>query len=160
MLLPASGASELPDFLTEKSRIWARLISTLTPLHIMKKAIVSSLVLLALTAATFIAPPNPLAGRWQKKFHNGDVLMVNFRPDGTFDGFYNNKAFVSGKYTLKQDDFAMSDNSCNINYVGTYKLNFYSGTDSMRFTLVQDTCRSRSKGTAGLTMGRVKPVKP
>lgn len=126
----------------------------------MKKAFFSSLVLLALTAAAFIAPPDPLAGRWQKKFRNGDVMMLNFRLDGTYDVFYNGKAFVSGKYTLKQDDFAMSDGSCNINYFGTYKLNFYSGTDSMRFTLLQDTCRSRSRGTAGLTMGRVKPAKP
>ncbi|HEX8658514.1 MAG TPA: hypothetical protein VF690_13300 [Hymenobacter sp.] len=126
----------------------------------MKKAFFSSLVMLALTAATFIAPLNPLAGRWQKKFRNGDVLLANFRPDGTYDAFYNGKSFVSGKYTLKQDDFAISDGSCNVNYFGTYKLNFYSSTDSIRFTLVQDTCRSRSRGTAGLTMGRVKAPKP
>jgi hypothetical protein len=102
MLLPASGASRVPDF---PWRISSRAGSTFIPLLTMKKAFFSSLVLLALTAAAFIAPPSPLAGRWQKKFRNGDVMMLNFRLDGTYDVFYNGKAFVSGKYTLQAGRF-------------------------------------------------------
>jgi hypothetical protein len=125
----------------------------------MKKALFSSLLLLTLTVAA-IAPSNPLVGRWQKKFPNGDVLLASFRPDGTYDLFVNSKAFVSGKYTLKQEDFTVSDGHCNLNYFGTYKVRFSSGTDSIRFTLVQDSCRSRRQGTSGLIMGRVKLAKP
>jgi hypothetical protein len=124
----------------------------------MKKALLASLILLALTAAA-LAPANPLVGRWQKKFPNGDVLLASFRPDGTYDLFVNSKAFVSGQYTLKQDDFAVSDGHCNLTYFGTYKVRFYSGSDSLRFTLVQDSCRSRRQGTSGLVLGRVKTTK-
>lgn len=125
----------------------------------MKKALLSSLILLAVTVAA-IAPANSLVGRWQKKFPNGDVLMASFRTDGTYDLFVNNKAFVSGNYTLKGDDFGVSDGHCNLTYFGAYKLRFYSGTDSIRFTLVQDSCRSRRQGTSGLVLGRVKSTRP
>jgi hypothetical protein len=126
----------------------------------MKKALFSSLAALALFATAFTAPSNPLVGRWQHKLPGGDTMLANFRPDGTYDVFVNNKTFVSGKYWVKQDVFALSDGHCNMSYFGTYKLGFYSGTDSIRFTLVQDSCSSRRQGTNGLTMGRVKLVKP
>lgn len=125
----------------------------------MKKALFSSLILLVLTASA-LAPANSLVGRWQKKFPNGDVLLASFRADGTYDLFVNSKAFVSGKYTLKQEDFSVSDGHCNLNYFGTYKVRFYSGSDSLRFTLTQDSCRSRRQGTSGLVLGRVKVAQP
>lgn len=125
----------------------------------MKKALFSSLLLLALTAAAFIAPSNPLVGRWQQQFP-GQLLLLNFRADGTYDSFINGKTFTSGKYTFQQGAFTLSDGLCNPNYYGTYKLSFYSGTDSIRFQVVQDTCRGRREGTRGLTLGRVKPQKP
>jgi hypothetical protein len=125
----------------------------------MKKALFCGLVLLTLTATAFVAPPNPLVGRWQRQFP-GMLFMLNFRADGTYDAFINGKAFVNGTYVLKQEDFTLNDGLCNLNYFGTYKLRFYSGTDSIRFTVVQDTCTARRRGSDGLTMGRVKPVKP
>ena len=126
----------------------------------MKKALFASLALFALTAAATMPPPaNPLVGRWQQQYP-GQLLLVNFRADGSYDAFINGKTFTSGKYTYQQPDFTISDGLCNLNYAGTYKLSFYSGTDSIRFEVVQDTCRSRRQGTAGLTLGRAKPAKP
>jgi hypothetical protein len=124
----------------------------------MKKALFSSL-LFALTAVASIAPSNPLVGRWQQQFP-GQLLLLNFRADGTYDAFINGKVFVSGKYLLKQDVFTLNDGLCNLNYYGTYKLSFYSGNDSIRFQVVQDTCRARRRGSDGLTLGRVKSAKP
>ena len=125
----------------------------------MKKALISSLFLLALSATAFTTPTNPLVGKWQQRFP-GQILLVNFRADGTYDGFVNGKMFVNGTYSLKQDVFSMNDGLCNLNYSGTYKMSFYSGTDSIRFKVMQDTCRTRRHGSDGLTLGRVKPVKP
>jgi hypothetical protein len=126
----------------------------------MKKILFPSLLAVALTAASFMAPTSSLVGRWQKRFPNGDVLLASFRTDGTYDLFVNNKTFVSGKYTLQQDNFALNDGHCSLAYFGTYKLRFYSNDDSIRFTVVQDTCRARRRGSDGLTLGRVKAVKP
>jgi hypothetical protein len=124
----------------------------------MQKALLSGLILLALSVA-FTAPTNPLLGRWQLKFSNGDVLLANFRPDGSFDGFVNGKAFANGKYAVKQDVFIISDGQCNLNYFGSYTLRFSSGTDSVHFTVVQDTCRGRRRTIDGYTLGRVKSAR-
>jgi len=124
----------------------------------MKKALFPGLILLTLTAG-FTAPSNSLVGRWQLKFSNGDVLLTSFRPDGTFDAFVNGKAFANGKYAVKQDVFTIRDGQCNLNYAGTYALRFSSGTDSVHFTTMQDTCRGRRRTIGGYTLGRMKPAK-
>ena len=125
----------------------------------MKKNPFSGLLLLGLLAAAFHAPSNPLVGRWQRKLANGTVLLANFRPDGSYDAFVNGKAFANGNYTLQQDAFTLSDGQCDLRYAGTYTLGFYSGTDSIRFTVVQDTCRDRRRAIDGLRMGRLTPAK-
>jgi len=125
----------------------------------MKKALFFGLVLFAFTAAVSSTPSNPLVGRWQHKFSNGDVVLTNFRPDGSFDAFVNGKAFANGQYTVKQDVFTVSDAQCGLNYTGSYKASFYSGTDSVRFTAVRDSCRGRRRSIDGSTLGRVKPAK-
>lgn len=125
----------------------------------MKKALIFSLIGIALATVSFTDPINTITGRWQRKNASGRILMANFRSDGSYDGFINGKPFVSGKYYVRQDTFAISDASCNINYYGTYRLHFLSA-DSVRFAVIQDTCGGRREGTDKLALGRIKPTKP
>ena len=122
----------------------------------MKKAFLIPLGVLILVAASFTDSPNKLVGHWQTVSPRGAVLLAVFRPDGSFDGFIDGKAFVSGKYSVRQDTLRMSDASCNVNYYGTYHLGF-SVKDSVRFTVIQDTCTGRRRGSDGLTLGRIVP---
>ena len=126
----------------------------------MKTRFLTGLGLLALTAAaSTAAPPNPLLGRWQERYADGSLMLLNFRADGTYDAFVNGKLFISAKYVVRQDTFAMSDGLCNVNYEGIYRLSFFA-KDSVRFRLIQDTCRARRRGVDGLIAGRVKTLKP
>lgn len=121
---------------------------------------VFTIVGLALSAAVSVTPPNKLAGRWQTpKFSDGSVLMAIFRENGTFDGFVNGKAFVNGQYYVREDTLGMADASCGAGYYGTYRMNFFA-KDSVRFTVIRDTCPGRREGTDGVAFGRVKPAKP
>ena len=126
----------------------------------MKTIILAGLGAIALGAtAPSPAPPNPLLGRWQERFANGDISLMIFGADGTYDAFVNGKLFISAKYAVRQDTFAMRDGLCNLKYEGTYRLRFFA-KDSVRFQLLQDTCRARRRGVDGLRAGRVKPRKP
>lgn len=118
----------------------------------MKKALIFSLALIALTAVAFINPSDTIVGRWQQTVKGATALLV-FRPNNTFDIFINNKVFTSGKYTVRQDTFALADPACGIDYYGTYKLNFFA-PDSVRFTTIADTCKARNGAMHQFTAGR------
>ncbi len=122
------------------------------PNHSMKKSFVLLIVGIALTAVSFISPPNPLVGRWQQLYKGATALFV-FRADSTFDVFINGKAFTHGKYFVRQDTMAMADVSCNGAYYSTYKLGFYA-PDSVRFVTIQDTCKGRNGDLHNFTVGR------
>lgn len=124
----------------------------------MKKALILTLSLIAVTAVSFINPPNPLMGRWQQKYKGAIALLV-FRADDTFDAFVNGKLFTTGKYTVRQDTMFMADNSCNMAYYGIYKLGFYA-PDSVRFSTIADTCKGRNGDLHNFTVGRLKAAKP
>ncbi|MBC7923191.1 MAG: hypothetical protein H7Z75_19095 [Ferruginibacter sp.] len=122
----------------------------------MKNALITGLVGGALAALSFISPPNPLIGRWQQKFSDGMTALCVFRPDGSLDFFVNGKAFANGKYYVRQDTFALAYPSCGPAYYGRYQLRFFA-RDSVRFTVLADTCRERRAGMDGVTLGRVNP---
>ena len=112
---------------------------------------------LALTVVSFIQPPNRLVGRWQKRLPDGSVGMGIFRSDSSYDLVVNGKVFISGKYYVRQDTLVESDGACRL--PGTYRLHFFT-QDSVRLTVIRDSCHGRREGYDGLTMGRVKPTKP
>jgi hypothetical protein len=112
-------------------------------------------VLISLAALLFIGE-NKLTGRWESiPAPIGNVTGVVFKNDNTFEGYVNKKPFVTGKYTLEGDVLTFTDNGCD-GAKGVYKLNFYSGTDSLRFQPVDDTCSRRKAGMSRLVMGKVK----
>lgn len=125
----------------------------------MKKIFILSLIGIGLATLSFTTPPNLLIGRWQKRLPNGVVVGALFRSDSSFDGLVNGKFFVSGKYFVRQDTFALTDGGCGRNYYGTYKLTFVTD-DSIHFAAIQDTCGGRRRGNNGLTLGRATPGRP
>src|SRR5687768_2693743 len=91
-----------------------------------------------------------LTGRWESKPSiKGNVTTVIFTEDNTFEGFINGKAFVSGSYTLKDSIFSFVDNGCD-GKSGTYKLDFFSNGDSLRFKPISDSCEERRNGMTRL----------
>ena len=62
----------------------------------------------------------------------------------------NEKLFSSGKSRFMNDTLEEFDPIYNAkgNYYSTYKVDFFEG-DSMRFTVVEDSCKSRRLGLDG-----------
>ena len=99
-----------------------------------------------------------LTGRWETgPSEKGNITGVVFKSDSTFEGYVNRKPFVSGTYTFSNEDSILSiqDGGCS-GIVATYKVNFFSNADSMRFTAISDSCNERREGMQRLVMGRVK----
>lgn len=119
------------------------------------KTIFASAIITLLFA--FTAADN-LTGRWESKPSvNGNITGVVFKEDGSFEGYVNKKPFVSATYTYASKDSILSftDNGCE-GMRGTYKINFFSNSDSLRFEAISDSCTERKEGMLRLIMGRVK----
>jgi len=99
-----------------------------------------------------------LTGRWETSpSEKGNITGVVFKTDSSFEGYVNRKPFVSGTYTFSNEDsvLRLQDGGC-AGVVATYKVNFFSNADSMRFTAIEDACTGRKEGMQRLVMGRVK----
>lgn len=121
----------------------------------MKKAFLLSLACAVTTTPVANRPEDSLVGRWRQQFADGRTALAVFRADGSLDFFVNGKVFGNGRYYVRQDTFALAYASCNVNYYGTYTLRFFV-RDSVRFTVVRDTCSERRAGMDGVTLGRVQ----
>ena len=117
------------------------------------------ILLFALTLLASTPPtndPHPIVGKWlSSRISKNEKLelMANFRADQTYDGYINNKTFVTGKYWVRNDTIGISDATCNSAYFGTYKLTFRN--DSLFVAGIRDTCQSRYQGTNGLAFVRI-----
>ena len=102
-----------------------------------------------------------LYGTWRVKFADGTKGEVRFGKNGTYDYFMNGKLFSSGKSMSKNDTVEEFDPICNAkgNSYSTYKVDFFEG-DSMRFTVIEDSCKTRRLGLDGGMFYLIKkPVK-
>jgi hypothetical protein len=111
---------------------------------------------------SFTADSNPLVGKWEySSTQQGSPfkLLAIFRANGTFDGFINKKEFVSGAYHMKHDTLYISDPTCNAQYNGIYKVEFFGQHDSLKFHVIQDTCKGRREGTDGFLFKNVSTAK-
>jgi hypothetical protein len=129
----------------------------------MKKPYPFSIFITVLFAAlSFTADNNPLVGKWEysSKQPGGPFkLLAIFRGNGTFDGFINKKEFVSGTYHIKQDTLYIADPTCNVQYEGIYKVEFFGRRDSLKFHVIQDTCKGRRGATDGFLFKNVSTAK-
>jgi hypothetical protein len=121
-------------------------------LKTMKKLFVFSIILVL---AAFV-PKKKLVGRWETRpSEKGNVTGVIFYKDHTYEAYVNKKPFVSGKFSLRRNTITIEETGCN-GAKGVYKLIFYSGSDSLRFEPISDTCSQRRGGMSRTILGRVK----
>ncbi|HEY9197239.1 MAG TPA: hypothetical protein VIM77_13275 [Mucilaginibacter sp.] len=122
----------------------------------------SILMAMLCMALSFTYDNNLLVGKWEYSSTQPGgpfKLLAIFRANGTFDGFINKKEFVSGTYHMKQDTLYISDPTCNAQYEGIYKVEFFGQRDSLKFHVIQDTCKGRRQGTNGFLFRNVGTVK-
>jgi hypothetical protein len=128
----------------------------------MKKALITSLLAIAVISYSFIDESNPLVGKWEwsKKFKDGPLtVLAVFKVNGTYDGFANKKSFVSGTYKVVKDTLFIADPLCNSKYMATYKLKFFGNKDSVQFNVIQDTCAQRRNSVNGFIYKKVLTAK-
>jgi len=125
----------------------------------MKKLSLLGLLAIVLFSAFAIKDdPNPLTGRWENtRLYRGTKMSLigNFKADGSYSGFINQKVFVTGKYQMKHDTLYIDDSTCGLGYTGTYKVQFFS-QDSLKFHVIQDTCTGRREGTNNFMFRKIK----
>jgi hypothetical protein len=123
----------------------------------MKQTIFKLGLAIGVLATTAFMPQNTakkIVGKWESSSPDGKTILHGiFRPNLIFSGDVNGKVFVYGKFTASGDTLTMLDNSCG-GSPGVYTVSFYA-KDSVRFTLVSDTCTDRRGGTDGLAMKRM-----
>jgi hypothetical protein len=107
------------------------------------------IVLLSLTSA------NDLTGRWESRMPDGNILGIRYKPDNSFEGYFNKKPFVSGTYTFQDSILAFRGNGCN-GVKCFYKIIFFSNSDSMRWKVINDSCVARKEGMDNMVFGKVK----
>jgi len=123
-----------------------------------KLTLIGLLTIFLLYAFALVHEPNPLLGKWENvRTYQGVpwTLMADFKANGTFTGFINKKVFGNGLYKLKHDTMYFYDPTCDIDYGGTYKIQYF-GKDSLKFHVIQDTCTGRREGTNDFLFVRVK----
>lgn len=96
-----------------------------------------------------------IIGKWQTKpSPKGNVTMVVFKNDNSFEGFINKKPFTSGKYSYQGDTLSFIDNGCN-GKDAIYKVVLFSNNDSLRFEPIRDSCDERRNGMIKTILGRI-----
>ncbi|HEY0679374.1 MAG TPA: hypothetical protein VGD17_13890 [Chitinophagaceae bacterium] len=114
------------------------------------------LSILTLIFISLIPFKNKLLGTWETRpSEKGNITRVIFNKDNTHEVFINKKPFLNGEYHLKGNIMTLKENGCG-GSEGVYKLIFFSGTDSLRFQLISDTCTNRKTGMQRIVLGRVK----
>jgi hypothetical protein len=112
-------------------------------------------VVIMVSAFAFISMQDKLVGHWMTKGQNNSKVFLDFSEDHSFkvtvDGHIENE----GKYELKEDVFTMYDKGCGMNVPGKYKLTFYT-SDSVSFSVLQDSCKDRVGEVNGGIITRVK----
>lgn len=101
---------------------------------------------------------DPITGRWvTKPSEKGNVTEIMFKAGNIIEGYTNKKNFAIGRYFFNDADSILSfvDNGCN-NQTAVYKVQFFSNSDSIRFSLVMDSCIDRRNGIQRLVLGRKK----
>jgi hypothetical protein len=106
----------------------------------------------------FTPPKYSLIGQWSLLQPDGTASgeYVFFKEDSTYTiALPNGQTGERGMYFLKDSIFYIKnivDNACGKDYWGKYDLTFY-GSDSVHFTLIEDTCTARKTDIVGYNPG-------
>ena len=118
-----------------------------------------SLLLLFTVAMIFaVVPPKySLIGRWSILNLDGTPSgeIVDFKKDNTYTvALPDGRIGETGNFLLRDSLFSIKNikDVCGKDYWGKYKLTFY-GSDSVHFTLIEDTCSERRRDMVGFNPG-------
>jgi len=105
----------------------------------------------------FIPPRHSLIGRWSILNLDGTPggEILDFKGDSTYTvALPGGQIGERGYYLLKDSVFSIKNikNVCGKGYWGKYNLTFY-GSDSVHFTLIEDTCSERRMDIVGFNPG-------
>lgn len=119
----------------------------------MKKIYIVAAALISFILFAFGYQEKTLVGRWETKTSDGSIFGAVFKADHTYSGYINKKVFVTGKYKFKDNLLSMDDDG-GCKTTGVYKITFFA--DSLRISVVTDSCTARREGTDKLVFGSVK----
>jgi len=95
-------------------------------------------------------------GQWHAVYGNGMKGHVVFRKDGTAEATFDGQAWkVGGPYKVDGTKLSIADSSCGLTYWCSYKATWYSD-DSVRMTVIEDTCTGRRTDVDGSVLVREK----
>ena len=115
-------------------------------------------IFISIAAMLFYASTNELTGKWESPpSPDGRIATVVFNEDKTFETYMNGDRYINGNYSYSPTDsiFTVEDFACS-GVIGSYKVNFYSNGDSLRFTAIDDMCEERKVRVETIILGRVK----
>ena len=97
-----------------------------------------------------------LVGRWKAAYGTQMSGHLVFRSDGTYEANFDGQSWkVGGQYKVEGSTMAITDSVCGFGYWGQYKYIWYSD-DSIRETVVTDSCSGRKSDADGMVLVREK----
>jgi hypothetical protein len=110
----------------------------------------------AVLLTAFAVTSKSVVGRWTVAYGNGAHGYVVFRPDGTDEATFTGQDWkVGGQYKVEGNKVSIADSSCGLAYWGSYTPHWFSD-DSVRMTVIEDTCAGRKSSCDESVMVRVK----
>ena len=113
-------------------------------------------VVIAAFAFTFIPARKSVVGHWRAAYGDGTKGKVVFRTDGTYEATFDGQTWkVGGQYKMDADISTVTDSTCGFGYWAKYKAAWYTD-DSLRMTVIEDSCAGRRADADNSVMVRVK----
>jgi hypothetical protein len=120
-----------------------------------KHVLVAFCALFVVAGVAFVAD-RTFVGHWKVSYGTGHTGHVVFRNDGTVEATFDGEIWkVGGPYKVEGGTLSISDSSCGLGYWSRYKANWFSD-DSIRMTLIADTCTGRRTDVDGSVLVREK----
>lgn len=121
-----------------------------------KNPLLFALYAVIIIGAAFIIAAKTFVGHWRVAYGNGMKGNVVFRKDGTAEATFDGETWkVGGPYKVEGDKLSMADSSCGLTYWASYTAHWYSD-DSVRMTIIEDTCTGRRTDVDGSVLVRIK----
>ena len=122
----------------------------------MKQSIRVFAILFVATAFAFRPPRHNIVGHWKIFVPDGINVheYVELKKDGSYNVYVDGKIEERGFYNVKNSVFSIQNAKpvCGDGYWGKYKIDFY-GSDSIHFTLIEDSCSNRRMDIVGVNPG-------
>lgn len=97
-----------------------------------------------------------LVGSWKAAYGDGITGKMVVRSNGTFLATFDQRTFkVGGRYKFDGNTLSIADSSCGLRYWAKYGVDWLTD-DSIRITVIEDTCAGRRGDGNGAVLVRAK----